>query len=174
MISIIINNHDNDRLAITLENLCKTQKSVLDKIHIIVMNATNDIDISEVINKYSDKIDISIECESYENQWEIQNKILKKVKTKFVAFADSGIEYAKNILKYIFSYMNNSDDRFVSLGLFTENVEFDKSAKECKNIRTVVRLNETPDNIPICIDNIIFRTSTLKLKEYKSYFFFND
>ena len=88
MISIVINNNDNNSLAITLENLCKTQKEVLDKVHIIVMNTTTDIDISEVVDKYSGKIDISIECESYDNQWKVQNKILQRVKTKYIAFAD--------------------------------------------------------------------------------------
>lgn len=168
MISVVINNNNNENLGITLNNLCKTQKSVLDKIHVIVMNSTTDVDISDTIEKYGKNIDVTVECQSYDNQWEIQNSILKKVKTPYVAFADSGVEYAKNIFKYIFEYMGKNDDKFVSLGLFTEDVEFDKSAKECKNIETVVRLNETPENIPVCIDNLIFRTSALKGKEFNT------
>lgn len=164
MISIIINNNSNENLDITLKNLCKTQKSVLDKIHVIVMNSTTDIDISDTVEKYGKDIDVKVECQSYDNQWEVQNSILKKVKTSYVAFVDSGVEYAKNIFKYIFKYMGKSNDRFVSLGLFKENVEFDKSAKECKNIKTIIRLIEQPENIPVYIDNFIFRTSALKKK----------
>lgn len=166
MISIVINNNNNENLDITLKNLCKTQKSVLDKIHVIVMNSTTDVDISDTVEKYGKDIDVTVECQSYDNQWEIQNRILKKVKTPYVAFADSGIKYAKNIFKYIFEYMGKKDDKFVSLGLFTEDVEFDKSAKASKNVKEIIRLNEQPENIPVYIDNFIFRTSALKKKEF--------
>ena len=88
MISVVINNNNNENLGITLNNLCKTQNSVLDKIHVFVMNSTTDVDISDTIEKYGKDIDVTVECQSYDNQWEIQNSILKKVKTPYVAFAD--------------------------------------------------------------------------------------
>ena len=81
MISVIINNNDNTSLEVTLKNLCKTQKNILDKIHIKVLNSTTDIDVSECIKEYSDYIDIETVCDKYDNQWAMYNKVLKDIKT---------------------------------------------------------------------------------------------
>lgn len=168
MISIIINNNDNSSLEITLKNIVRTQKEILDKIHIKVLNSTLDIDVSNCVERYSSYMDIVVECQHYDNQWTAYNLVKEKVETKFIMFIQSGAIFATNILYDACNYMleENPEVNFISLGLFDEEVEFSKNYNENKAKKVKVDLKNKPENIPLYIDNFIIKVDLIKNKKF--------
>ena len=167
MITLIINNNDNCSLDSTLKNLLKTQKDILKKIHIKVLNSTTDVDVTSSIKKYGSHIDIVVECDSYDNQWSAYNSAKENIRTPYVMFIQAGAIFASNIIKDACEYIASKEKvDFISLGLFGQEIEFNKkySCKSGKKIK--VDLNNSPENIPLYIDSFIFTTSVIKDKKF--------